>query len=185
MIADPRLHGNSGEFTFAIQKGQAPAHRQAAQKPQHGEFIPVFYVYSIELTDVPAIKITAKDGDVAEMWVRRNVPEYKNADPMGIFASKTPPKGRKVVDMGSVPAPKKPEAQDPNSLGAQLRAKLDAPQNENFADGRNPQDKGDSKRHGVPTKASVSTLRKVAKQGGRKGQLAHWMANMKAGKAKK
>ena len=55
---------------------------------------------------------------------------------------------------------------------------------ENFADGRNPQDKGDSKRHGVPTKASVSTLRKVAKQGGRKGQLAHWMANMKAGRNK-
>jgi len=55
---------------------------------------------------------------------------------------------------------------------------------ENFADGKNPQDKGDSKRHGVPTKASVSTLRKVAKQGGRKGQLAHWMANMKAGKKK-
>jgi|LakMenEpi03Aug12_release.lakeMendotaPanAssembly.Ray.scaffolds.fasta_scaffold447882_2 hypothetical protein len=58
------------------------------------------------------------------------------------------------------------------------------PVQENFADGRNPQDKGDSKRHGVPTKASVSTLRKVAKQGGRKGQLAHWMANMKAGRAK-
>ena len=56
---------------------------------------------------------------------------------------------------------------------------------ENFADGKNPQDKGDAKRHGVPTKASVSTLRKVAKQGGRKGQLAHWMANMKAGRAKK
>ena len=55
---------------------------------------------------------------------------------------------------------------------------------ENFADGKNPQDKGDAKRHGVPTKASVSTLRKVAKQGGRKGQLAHWMANMKAGRAK-
>ena len=57
-------------------------------------------------------------------------------------------------------------------------------EHENFADGKNPQDKGDSKRHGVPTKASVSTLRKVAKQGGRKGQLAHWMANMKAGKKK-
>lgn len=55
---------------------------------------------------------------------------------------------------------------------------------ENFADGKNPQDKGDSKRHGVPTKASISTLRKVAKQGGRKGQLAHWMANMKSGRAK-
>ncbi len=68
------------------------------------------------------------------------------------------------------------------AIGA-IKDKLNAL--ENFADGRNPQDKGDSKRHGVPTKASVSTLRKVAKQGGRKGQLAHWMANMKAGRAKK
>ena len=58
-------------------------------------------------------------------------------------------------------------------------------EHENFADGKNPQDKGDAKRHGVNTKASVSSLRKTAKQGGRKGQLAHWMANMKSGKAKK
>jgi pyrimidine deaminase RibD-like protein len=56
--------------------------------------------------------------------------------------------------------------------------------NENFADGKNPQDKGDSKRHGINTKASVSSLRKTAKQGGRKGQLAHWLANMKSGRAK-
>jgi Domain of unknown function (DUF6321) len=56
---------------------------------------------------------------------------------------------------------------------------------ENFADGRHPEDKGDSKRLGVPTHASVSTLRKLAHQGGRKGQLAHWMANMKAGREKK
>jgi len=55
---------------------------------------------------------------------------------------------------------------------------------ENFADGRNPQDNGDAKRHGVNTKASVSSLRNTAKQGGRKGQLAHWMANMKSGRAK-
>ena len=55
---------------------------------------------------------------------------------------------------------------------------------ENFADGKNPQDKGDSKRHGINTKASVSSLRKTAKSGGRKGQLAHWLANMKAGRAK-
>jgi hypothetical protein len=57
-------------------------------------------------------------------------------------------------------------------------------EHENFADGRNPQDKGDSKRHGINTKASVSSLRNTAKQGGRKGQLAHWLANMKAGRAK-
>jgi hypothetical protein len=56
---------------------------------------------------------------------------------------------------------------------------------ENFADGKNPQDKGDAKRHGINTKASVSSLRKTAKQGGRKGQLAHWLANMKSGRAKK
>jgi hypothetical protein len=55
---------------------------------------------------------------------------------------------------------------------------------ENFADGKNPQDKGDSKRHGINTKASISSLRKTAKQGGRKGQLAHWLANMKSGRAK-
>jgi GNAT superfamily N-acetyltransferase len=56
---------------------------------------------------------------------------------------------------------------------------------ENFADGRNPQDKGDSKRHGINTKASVSSLRKTAKNSsGRKQQLAHWLANMKAGRAK-
>jgi pyrimidine deaminase RibD-like protein len=55
---------------------------------------------------------------------------------------------------------------------------------ENFADGKNPQDKGDSKRYNVPTKGSVSSLRKIAKQGGRRGQLAHWMANMKSGKKK-
>jgi hypothetical protein len=56
---------------------------------------------------------------------------------------------------------------------------------ENFKDGKNPQDKGDSKRHGINTRASVSSLRKTAKSGGRKGQLAHWLANMKAGRAKK
>jgi FMN phosphatase YigB (HAD superfamily) len=55
---------------------------------------------------------------------------------------------------------------------------------ENFADGKNPQDKGDSKRYHVPTKGSVSSLRKIAKQGGRRGQLAHWMANMKSGHKK-
>ncbi len=55
---------------------------------------------------------------------------------------------------------------------------------QNFADGRNPQDKGDSARHGIPKHASISSLRKIAKQGGRKGQLAHWQANMRSGRNK-
>ena len=62
---------------------------------------------------------------------------------------------------------------------------LEAGVDENFADGKNPQDKGDAKRHGIDTKASVGSLRKTAKQGGRKGELAHWLANMKSGRAKK
>lgn len=82
-------------------------------------------------------------------------------------------------------APEKPVAApvdlDPMVDQIKLAQKINK---ENFADGRHPEDKGDSKRLGVPTKASVSTLRKVAHQGGRKGELAHWMANMKAGKAK-
>jgi hypothetical protein len=63
--------------------------------------------------------------------------------------------------------------------------RMDKEVDENFADGRHPEDKGDAKRHGINTKASVSSLRKTAKQGGRKGQLAHWLANMKSGRAKK
>jgi len=58
-------------------------------------------------------------------------------------------------------------------------------ENENFADGKNPGRKGLSKRVGVNTKASVSTLRNVAKNSsGEKQRMAHWMANMKAGKSK-
>ena len=56
---------------------------------------------------------------------------------------------------------------------------------ENFIDGKHPGRKGLAKRSGVNTKASVSTLRNVAKHSsGEKARMAHWMANMKAGKAK-
>ena len=57
---------------------------------------------------------------------------------------------------------------------------------ENFADGKKPGRKGLAKRSGVNTKASVSSLRNTAKHStGEKARMAHWMANMKAGKAKK
>ena len=61
----------------------------------------------------------------------------------------------------------------------------DAHYDENFADGKKPGRKGLAKRSGVDTKASVSSLRKTAKgSSGEKQRMAHWMANMKAGKAK-
>ena len=56
---------------------------------------------------------------------------------------------------------------------------------ENFADGKKPGRKGLSKRMGVNTKASVSSLRRTAKHStGEKARMAHWLANMKAGRAK-
>lgn len=56
---------------------------------------------------------------------------------------------------------------------------------ENFADGKNPQDKGDSARHGIPKKSSISTLKKIRSSdtaSPRKKQLAHWQINMRQGK---
>ena len=56
---------------------------------------------------------------------------------------------------------------------------------ENFADGKKPGRKGLAKRSGVDCKASVSQLRKVAKNSsGEKQRMAHWCANMKSGRNK-
>jgi len=85
-------------------------------------------------------------------------------------------------NLGAVPA-RKPTGTQSNS-NDELEKELQKRIGENFKDGRHPEDKGDSARHGIPKHASVSSLRKIAKQGGRKGQLAHWQANMKAGKKK-
>lgn len=56
---------------------------------------------------------------------------------------------------------------------------------ENFQDGRNPQDKGDSRRHGIPKKATLAQLKKIRSSetaSPRKKQLAHWQINMRQGK---
>jgi hypothetical protein len=68
------------------------------------------------------------------------------------------------------------------ATGVKLQGKEFA---ENFADGKNPGRKGLAKRSGVNTKASVSSLRKTAKNStGEKARMAHWLANMKSGKKK-
>jgi len=54
-------------------------------------------------------------------------------------------------------------------------------------DGRNPQDKGDSKRHGLSGKMSVKSLKKARSSDNsspRKKQLAHWLLNMRKGREK-
>jgi hypothetical protein len=71
-----------------------------------------------------------------------------------------------------------------SKLGYRLVAD-DESLDENFADGRNPGRKGLAKRSGVNTKASVTSLRNTAKHSsGEKARMAHWLANMKAGRAK-
>jgi hypothetical protein len=62
---------------------------------------------------------------------------------------------------------------------------LGNPVNENFADGKKPGRKGLAKRSGVNCKASVTSLRKTAKNSsGEKQRMAHWCANMKSGRKK-
>lgn len=76
---------------------------------------------------------------------------------------------------------------DPNQPKDMPRQKTDPTFNvdENFADGKNPGRKGLAKRSGVNCKASVSQLRKVAKNSsGEKQRMAHWCANMKSGRKK-
>jgi putative chitinase len=76
---------------------------------------------------------------------------------------------------------------DPNQPRNMPKQKVDPTfkVDENFADGRNPQDKGDSARHGIPKKSSISTLKKIRSSdtaSPRKKQLAHWQINMRQGK---
>ena len=79
----------------------------------------------------------------------------------------------------------KPEVQSGTANDEIKPINPDAAMQENFADGRNPGRKGLAKRMGVPTKASVTRLRQIAKSSsGEKQRMAHWMANMKAGKKK-
>jgi 8-oxo-dGTP pyrophosphatase MutT (NUDIX family)/GNAT superfamily N-acetyltransferase/predicted nucleotidyltransferase len=57
---------------------------------------------------------------------------------------------------------------------------------ENFADGKNPGRKGLSKRVGIPKKASLSQLQKIASSStGERRRMAQWQLNMRRGKAKK
>jgi hypothetical protein len=129
MVKDQRFQEilTYGDFVFALEPGHAPQHRQAAQKPQHGEFMTIWHVVNMEEPTQPAIRIKAKTGDEAERWVQHNVPEYKDVDPFAVFARKVPPKDREIIDMGTVPAAKpKPPERVPTPLEKALRDKLGA-----------------------------------------------------------
>jgi hypothetical protein len=57
---------------------------------------------------------------------------------------------------------------------------------ENFADGKNPGRKGLSRKVGIPKKATLGQLEKIAKSStGERRKMAQWQLNMRRGKAKK
>jgi hypothetical protein len=171
----------------AVSKGDREAFTQAAgvsaDTPVAGKpFFDLVAEYLMPYQNAPKKvvkkKVPAPVEGVAEgapIVVMPRADRLKKADP---------PKQRY---MGDIVPPTKPPSTEKRGVKGRpgQRPMPDQGVAENFADGKNPQDKGDSKRHGINTKASVSSLRKTAKQGGRKGQLAHWLANMKAGRAKK
>jgi hypothetical protein len=56
---------------------------------------------------------------------------------------------------------------------------------ENFADGKNPGRKGLSKRVGIPKKATLGKLEKIASSStGERRRMAQWQLNMRRGKKK-
>lgn len=127
MQQDPKygLVRSHGSFAFAIEKGLAPEHRQAAQQPQHANWITPYYVYSRADENLPVIKVKAKSSWDAERHVLATIPEYKGADTMGVFTTKEPIAGAR--DIGSVPPPApKPPERVPTPLEQALRDKLGA-----------------------------------------------------------
>jgi hypothetical protein len=57
---------------------------------------------------------------------------------------------------------------------------------ENFADGKKPGRRGLSKRVGIPQKATLAQLEKIAKSStGERRRMAQWQLNMRRGRAKK
>lgn len=108
IVTDPKYtHALQGGYTFIIEKGHAPEHRAAHQKPHHEKFKDIWYVGSMEDKTLPLFKIAGGKGWEAEQFVVSTRPEYKGLDPMGIFSMHTPPPNQKIIDLGDYTPPSK------------------------------------------------------------------------------
>jgi len=162
------------------------------------KFLP-FVQQHLELSDLPEIQLLDQpltgtfgrysDGNIRVMAHGRHPIDVLRTLAHELVHYKQDSEGRIHDDSGETGSDEENEA---NAVAGvimrdfdQAHPELLAALKENFQDGRHPEDKGDARRHGINTRASVSSLRKTAHQGGRKGQLAHWLANMKSGRAKK
>lgn len=91
---DPLYRHKSGNgFMFVISKGAAPAKWSSDQKPQHGSFMPIWYVYNAEKDDETiALKVRAKSKTDAIEYAMQIEPSFRDLDPMQVYALNTLPK---------------------------------------------------------------------------------------------
>ena len=97
---DP-LYRNSSDngFVFVIDKGAAPEKWSSAQQPQHGSFMPIFYVYNVDKdTPTVAVKVRAPNREIATQHAMKIEPSFKDLDSMQIHALSSLPK-REVTDV--------------------------------------------------------------------------------------
>jgi putative chitinase len=132
------------------------------------------------------IKPTGNDSPQAwiDYFLTSTHPSLKGQDPETLKRMALAARNKAVHNPPKTKSTFKPSKPNPNAR-YWWQEKDEGIEVENFADGKKPGRKGLAKRSGVNTKASVSSLRKTAKNStGEKARMAHWLANMKAGRAK-
>lgn len=92
------------DFNFVIAKGPAPKQYKDVNKPQHGEFKPILYVYHVEDPNLPSIKLHAKSDEEAWQWVVNNISKIQGyqdqeIDTKMLRATTIKPGLRKVIDL--------------------------------------------------------------------------------------
>ena len=100
MQKDPLYRNRSDNgFVFVIQKGAAPEKWSSAQKPQHGSFMPIWFVYNVDKdTPTVAVKVRAPNRETATQHAMKIEPSFKDLDLMQIHALNSLPR-REVTDV--------------------------------------------------------------------------------------
>jgi hypothetical protein len=195
----PELSGFAEEAIVLQRQDNADSIK--TQSPSQGLYViygrgkyagQVWHRFDLDSTVTPVGRYTREDQaeKFADEWVEKNGKRLGNQNmnyPYDWYLAKDP----SGLEFGPAPAGQYSQVsqQDIEYIAWYLSQQQNLDKQgvaENFADGRNPGRKGLAKRSGVNTKASVSSLRKTAQHStGEKARMAHWLANMKAGKAKK
>jgi len=100
MQKDPLYRNRSDNgFVFVIQKGAAPEKWSSAQKPQHGSFMPIWFVYNVDKdTPTVAVKVRAPNRETATQHAMKIEPSFKDLDLMQVHALNSLPR-REVTDV--------------------------------------------------------------------------------------